>query len=228
MEVVPMLRREWFCVCLALVAGCAGGSSPTDAPPVPGAPALQTSAAKEGPADFHVEFDTTKGKFTLAVHRDWSPNGADRFRELVEAKFYDNVKFFRAVQGFMVQFGIHGDPAVMAEWRDKPIPDDTVVASNRRGYVTFAKPGAPNARTTQLFINYGDNSNLDGMGFSPFAQVVDGMDVVDQLNQEYGEEPSRYQPQIQEMGNAFLEKTFPNLDAILTARIVEKPTAATP
>jgi peptidyl-prolyl cis-trans isomerase A (cyclophilin A) len=196
-------------------------------PPIASAPALGGGAATpSGPGDFQVKFETTKGDFVIEVHRDWSPNGADRFKELVEAKFYDGVKFFRVIDGFMVQFGISGDPAQSAIWREKTIPDDPVKQSNTRGYVTFAKTGMPNSRTSQLFINFADNSNLDGQGFAPFAKVVAGMDVVDALNKEYGGAPSEYQPEIQEQGNAFLEAKFPNLDAVKTARIVTAETPA--
>lgn len=176
---------------------------------------------EKAPDVFEVEFETTKGNFTIEVHRDWSPNGADRFYTLAKEGFFDDVKFFRAVKGFMVQFGIHGDPKVSAAWRDKRIPDDPVKESNKRGYITFAKPGAPNARTTQFFINFKDNQFLDQSGFSPFGKVTKGMDVVDSLNQEYGEAPSQRQGEIQKEGNAYLEKNFPRLDGIKSAKLVE-------
>lgn len=209
---------------LFCLAGCGGSNSTSEPPPVPQAPALEGGASAPSmpsPGVFRVKFTTTKGDFVVEVHRNWSPNGADHFYELVQANYYDGCKFFRAVSGFMVQFGINGDPAQNEKWKDRRIPDDPVVKSNTRGFITYAKPSMPNARSTQLFINYGDNSRLDADGFSPFGEVVEGMDVVDSLNQEYGEEPSRYQEKIQEEGNAFLEKAYPRLDAIVTARIVE-------
>lgn len=222
---------RWATVCFSvLILGCSGNGTPTNenvrVPTAPGLPSATSTSAVKSPDVYRVKFETTKGDFVVEVHRDWTPNGADRFYELVSAKFYDNVKFFRVVEGFMAQFGISGDPAVSAVWREKAIPDDPVVQSNRRGYVTFAKTGMPNSRTTQLFINFVDNSNLDAMGFAPFGEVVEGMDVVDSLYKGYGEEPSRYQPQIQEKGNSFLEEAFPELDSIKTARLVE-PAAGT-
>jgi peptidyl-prolyl cis-trans isomerase A (cyclophilin A) len=209
-------------VCLA-VSGCGGPDISPGSAPIPKAPAVadRSNAPLKGPDHYKVKFETTKGDFVIEVHREWSPYGADRFHELVKSGVYDNCKFFRAVKGFMVQFGIAADPKVSSEWKEKFIPDDPLVKSNLRGFVSFAKPGMPNARTTQVFINYGDNSRLDPMGFSPFGEVVEGMDVVDQLNQEYGEETTRLQGDIYEQGNPFLEKAFPNLDAVKKATILE-------
>ena len=130
------------------------------------------------PDVFQARFETSKGDFVIEVHRAWSPNGADRFYSLVSNGYYDNVRFFRVVAGFVVQFGIHGEPDVSAVWREQTMEDDPVVQSNMRGFVSYAMGGA-NTRTTQVFVNYGDNSRLDEMGFSPFGQVVEGMDVVD-------------------------------------------------
>jgi peptidyl-prolyl cis-trans isomerase A (cyclophilin A) len=176
------------------------------------------------PATFSVAFTTTKGDFVVEVHREWAPSGADRFYNLVRAGFYDNVRFFRTVKGFMVQFGINGDPAVSKAWKDANIPDDTVRESNRRGFVTFATAG-PNTRTTQLFINLVDNLRLDPMGFSPFGRVTKGMDVVDSLYAGYGEGPpggqGPDQDRIEAEGNRYLEKQYPLLDAVKAARLVQ-------
>src|SRR5580704_11366576 len=138
------------------------------------------------PAVYKAKFDTSKGAFEVEVHRDWAPAGADRFYNLVKNGFFDNARFFRVISGFMVQFGIHGDPAVSAQWRQARIPDDPVKQSNSRGTMTFATAG-PNTRTTQVFINFADNSRLDRMGFAPFGQIVSGMNVVDALYSGYGE-----------------------------------------
>ena len=135
---------------------------------------------EQAPPVYKVEFDTSKGSFVVEVHRDWAPNGADRFYNLVKNGFYDNTRFFRVLEGFMAQFGVNGDPKVSAVWREARIKDDPVKVSNKRTFVTFATAG-PNTRTTQVFISYGDNSNLDSQGFSPFGQVVSGMKVVDSL-----------------------------------------------
>jgi peptidyl-prolyl cis-trans isomerase A (cyclophilin A) len=157
----------------------------------------------------------------IEVHRDWSPNGADRFYNLVKSGFFDDVRFFRVIPGFMVQFGMHGDPAVHAAWSRARIQDDPVKQSNKRGYITFAKPGAPNARTTQVFINFADNANLDSQGFAPFGQVISGMTVVDKINAKYGAAPGNDQGNIASGGNAYLDKTYPGLTYIKTATIVQ-------
>jgi peptidyl-prolyl cis-trans isomerase A (cyclophilin A) len=178
---------------------------------------------EQAPPVYKVEFDTNKGPFVVEVHRDWAPNGADRFYNLVKNGFYDNVRFFRVVEGFMAQFGVNGDPKVSTLWREARIKDDPVKVSNKRTFVTFATAG-PNTRTTQIFINYGDNSNLDGQGFSPFGQVVSGMKVVDSLYNGYGEGApggrGPNQARVQTEGNAYLASAFPNLDYVKKATIV--------
>ena len=171
----------------------------------------------EAPKIFKVKFETSKGDFVVEVHRDWAPRGADRFHELVQSSFFDEVRFFRVISGFMAQFGISGDPAIGARWRLATIPDDPVLQHNTRGTVTFATAG-PNTRTTQLFINFGNNTNLDGMGFAPVGRVVEGMDVVDRINPAYGETP--VQSLIEARGNAYLRSAFPRLDSIARATIV--------
>ena len=183
------------------------------------------SLTATAPDVFQARFETSKGDFVIEVHRDWSPNGADRFYNLVANGFYDDVRFFRVVAGFMAQFGIHGDPAVAAAWRGQPIPDDSVMQSNTRGFVTYAM-GGPNTRTTQIYINYGDNSRLDEMGFSPFGEVVEGMEVVDAIHSGYGEAAPRgsgpAQGEIQSRGNEYLSADFPNLDFVRRATIVSE------
>ena len=183
-------------------------------------PAKLTATA---PESFKVKFDTTKGDFTIEVTRSLAPHGADRFYNLVRSGYFNDIAFFRVIPGFMCQFGIHGDPKVSAAWRNARIPDDPVKGSNKRGAITFATAG-PNTRTTQLFISYGDNSRLDGMGFAPFGKVTEGMDVVDKINGEYGEgAPAGHGPNqqlIQEEGNTYLKKDFPHLDYIKSATIL--------
>ena len=168
---------------------------------------------------YRVSFKTTKGTFVITVHRAWAPRGADRFYNLVRAHFFDGVTFFRVVKGFVVQFGISPDPAVSSAWQSATIKDDPVKASNTLGTITYADAG-PNTRSTQVFVNLGNNAALDSRGFSPFGRVTSGMTVVDSLYSGYGEKPSGYQPQIVSGGNAFLRKRFPLLDRVLTARLV--------
>lgn len=175
----------------------------------------------KAPETFQALFKTTKGNFTVEVTRSLAPNGADRFYNLVKSGYFKDIAFFRVVPGFMVQFGIHGDPAVSAKWRMATIPDDPVKGSNTRGTITFATAG-PNTRTTQLFINFGNNVGLDRQGFAPFGKVIEGMDVVDKINSEYGENAPDVQGHIQMEGNAYLKKNFPNLDYIQSATIVSE------
>jgi peptidyl-prolyl cis-trans isomerase A (cyclophilin A) len=176
------------------------------------------------PAVYKAKFDTSKGVFVVEVHRDWAPNGADRFYNLVKNGFFDNARFFRVISGFMVQFGINADPKVSTVWREARIKDDPVRQSNKRGLITFATAG-PNTRTTQVFINFGDNKMLDGQGFAPFGRVASGMNVVDALYGGYGEgAPGGQGPaqgRIQQEGNGYLVKEFGKLDYIKKATIEE-------
>jgi len=182
---------------------------------------------EKAPETFKAKLTTTKGDIVVEVHRAWAPNGVDRFYNLVKAGYYTDIAFFRVIQQprpFMAQFGISGDPKLNTVWRAARIDDDPVKETNTRGRITFATAG-PNTRTTQLFINYGDNSNLDRMGFAPFGEVVSGMDVVDSLYGGYGEGAPRGrgpdQGQFQAKGNAYLKANFPELDYLKSATIVE-------
>lgn len=181
-------------------------------------------AAKSAPDSYKVKFDTSKGPFVIEVTRALAPNGADRFYDLVQQKFFDEARFFRVLKGFVAQFGIHKDPEVSARWRNSVIPDDPVRTSNDRGSIVFATAG-PNTRTTQLFINLANNPRLDAQGFSPFGKVVEGMDIVDALYTGYGEgAPSGEGPDqnmVESRGNEYLAANFPRLDYIKTARIVQ-------
>ena len=176
------------------------------------------------PEQFSVQFETTKGSFVTKVTREWSPLGVDRFHELVESGFFSDVAFFRVLDGFVAQFGINGDPEVQSKWRDQPIGDDPVKGTNTAGTISFAMAG-PGTRTTQLFINLADNARLDGMGFSPIAEVTEGMDVVLKLYGGYGEGAPRGggpdQGSIQQRGNEYLKASFPDLDYITSATIAE-------
>jgi peptidyl-prolyl cis-trans isomerase A (cyclophilin A) len=191
----------------------------TPAPP----PALLRPAAlhAKAPAAYGVQFTTTKGKFVFTVHRSWAPRGADRFYNLVRARFYDGNEFFRVVKGFVVQFGISGFASVSTAWQNANIKDDPVKASNTVGTITYADAG-PNTRTTQVFINLGNNAaNLDGQGFAPFGKVTAGMAVVNELYGGYDDRPTNLQGAIASQGNSFLKKRFPKLDSVIRARIVK-------
>ena len=184
-------------------------------------PALLHPAAlkAKAPAVYSVDFATTKGSFVVTVHRSEAPHGADRFYNLVRAGFYNGDELFRVVKGFVVQFGINGDPKVSAAWQQATIPDDPVKGSNTPGTITFADAG-PDTRTTQVFINLGNNaSNLDGQGFAPFGKVTSGLNVVEKLYAGYDDAPTQDQQQIATQGNAFLKKHFPKLDSIISARL---------
>ena len=179
--------------------------------------AQEKSKAAAVPETFRVKFETSCGDFVVEVQRKWAPKGADRFHELVTAGYYDECRFFRVVPDFVVQWGMNGDPAVYAKWKDNEITDDPVVQSNLSGFVTFATKGET-TRTCQLFINTADNQRLDDLGFAPFGKVVEGMDVVKKINAEYGQKPN--QLLIQEQGNEYLKSKFPNLDYIKKASVV--------
>jgi len=196
------------------------------AAPAPAAAASLTDPSKfneKAPEGFKVQFTTTKGDVIIQISRALSPNGADRFFNLVKGGFFTDIAFFRVIPGFMGQFGIHGNPAVAAAWKGAKIEDDKVKGSNIRGAITFAMAG-PNTRTTQFFINLANNPNLDGSGFSPFGKVIEGMDVIDKINGEYGEgAPNGRGPEqgrVQAEGNAYLQKDFPRLDYIKSASVL--------
>lgn len=175
------------------------------------------------PEAYRARFESGKGAFTIDVTRTWAPLGADRFYNLVKSGFYDGARFFRVLPGFVVQFGIPGDPAVARDWRAARIADDPATQSNGPGQVTFATAG-PDTRTTQVFINLADNASLDRMGFAPFGRVSEGMEVVGQLYAGYGEGAPRGrgpdQGRLQSEGNSYLEKSFPKLDYIQKASIL--------
>ena len=179
------------------------------------------------PPHYQVKFETSKGDVVIAVHSHWSPYGAARFHELVKSGFFDDCRFFRVVPGFVVQWGINGDPDVMKKWSHANIPDDRPTGENRkpnrRGTLTFANAG-PNSRSTQLFINYKDNTDLDrpDRGFTPFGEVIEGLKIVDSFNSKYGETITDKQDRIEHEGNTFLDKTYPGLDFIKKATFVEQ------
>ena len=215
-------RAIVFVIAVAALASCSktekqppaqAAQTPAAAAPAnplldPGSPQLRQSA----PATYRIRFETSAGTFTVEVTKAWAPLGADRLYALASHGFFDGARFFRVVSGFVAQFGINGNPEIQAHWREAGIPDDPVLQHNRRGTVTFATAG-PNTRTTQLFISFRDNSNLDPMGFAPVGRVVEGMSVVDRLYSGYGEQPD--QGRIQMEGNAYLAAQFPRLDSIV-------------
>lgn len=197
-----------------ITVGCSKDTSQQRSDSAAPAPSSTAPAASDS---FRVAFETTRGNFVVDVFRAWSPRGVDRFHELVNAGYFTDIAFIRVLPGFVAQFGMHGDPAVNRRWEGSPILDDAVVQSNNRGTIVFATSG-PNTRGNQFFINYGDNARLDGMGFSPFGRVVDGMSVVDSIYAGYGETPD--QARVGTEGNAYLKRQFPRLDYIKSAKIV--------
>jgi peptidyl-prolyl cis-trans isomerase A (cyclophilin A) len=185
---------------------------------------LNPSALKAtAPAIFKAKFTTTQGDFVLQVTRAWAPIGADRFYNLVKAGYYNGAPFFRVIPGFMAQFGIHPDPKVNAAWLNQILRDDPVTQSNKRGYISFATSG-PNSRTTQVFINYANNASLDGSGFAPFGEVIEGMDVVDKFYSGYGGNPD--QGSLQQLGKPWIDKNMPKVDKVTVATIVPATPAA--
>jgi len=178
----------------------------------------------KAPAEFKVKLETSKGDIVLKITREWAPKGADRFYSLVKNGYYDECCFYRVLPKYIAQVGIHGDPKISLKWHEAAIDDDPVKQKNTRGRVTFAK-GGPNSRTTNIFINLKDSTSLDRDGFAPFAEVVDGMDVADQLHSGYGEGAPKGrgpgQKKIYDEGNAYLLKDFKDLDYIKTARVLE-------
>jgi peptidyl-prolyl cis-trans isomerase A (cyclophilin A) len=185
---------------------------------------VAVSAQRTAPATFRVRLTTSKGPIVIAVHREWAPHGADRFFELVGARYFDDTRFFRVVKGQWAQFGINGDPAVAKRWRTRTIPDDPNKASVTRGRVAFAFKD-PDGRTTQIYISLRDNSYQDAQGFAPFGEVVEGMDVADALNSEYGENSgggirAGKQDPLFDGGNAFLDREYPRLDRLLKTDVL--------
>jgi len=191
-------------------------------------PSLLTPASlhAKAPDVFKVQFTTTKGDIVLEVHRDWAPLGADRFYNLVKNGFFTNTAFFRVVPGFMVQFGLAANPAVNKAWETANLKDDPVKQSNKRGMLTFAKTSLPNSRSTQLYINFGDNAGLDPQGFAPIGSVVEGMEIVDKIYAGYGERPE--QDKITDQGDAYIVKNFPMIDKIKLAKVLPAEPAAAP
>jgi len=222
-----MIRTRSLALAVLLSAiwtvACASPPPPLNAP---GDPFYNLAA----PDSFDVELETTKGPIVLRVHRDWAARGADRFHSLVRGGFYDGQAFFRVIRGFVAQFGLHGDTLVSEAWQERKLTDDSVRTENVRGTLTFARSGV-NSRTTQLFINLGDNRPLDranGFGFSPIGRVVEGLGALDALNAEYSGPNGRELPtgpnqdSIRARGDAYLLERFPRLDRIESARVVRR------
>jgi peptidyl-prolyl cis-trans isomerase A (cyclophilin A) len=217
----PLKRGAWIAFACLLLHGCSNAPKKQPAEQVE----EKVKKAERAPDTYHVKFETTKGSFVVECVREWAPRGSDRFYELVEGKFYDNARFFRVRPRFIAQFGIHADPKQSALWRELKFADDPVKQRNRRGTLSFAMHG-PGTRTTQVFINLADNSgSLDRQRFAPFARVVEGMDVVDKLYASYGELQSLGgggpdAKRIEMQGEEYLERTYPRLDKIQSARVV--------
>ena len=227
-----------------ITAGCksptttANGTPPTETPKPAekpkedAAPTIQYEnpamldsglATKTSPDVYKVKLETTQGDMVFEINRKWSPRGADRFYNMVDIGYFNDVVIFRAMEGFMFQFGIHGDPNVNAEWGESKLIDDmrNPKIKNVPGMLTFAKTGRPNSRSVQMFVNLGDNSaSLDKQGFTPFGKIVEGEEVMTKINTQYGNSPSDHQGPFQEGGNKYILSNFPNLDLIKSASFV--------
>jgi peptidyl-prolyl cis-trans isomerase A (cyclophilin A) len=220
-------RRQVFVLALALASSLVPAACGT----TPKAPVRR---GPPPPAEYKVLFQTTKGDVVILVHRDWSPIGSDHFYTLVKSGYYNNNAFFRAIKGFVVQFGMNGDPAVTSRWNQHPIKDDpSPKVPNKTGSVVFAKTSAPDSRTTHIFINIGDNSEtLDSTGFTPFGEIVQGLDNVMNIYTDYGDAPPNGagpdQDALSTGGNAYLKEHFPKLDYIIKASIIPPVPAAAP
>lgn len=222
---MALSRRRAACTLGALwLLGCSGeprAARPEQPPDAAAGPAIPSPADEpvRSPDAFRVRFETSKGPFVVEVTRAYAPHGADRFHELVTIGYFSGVRFFRMMPGFIVQFGIHGDPEVNARWSSATIPDDPMRLRNARGTMAFAARG-PNSRATQLFISTGENQRaLDGQRiFAPFGTVIEGMSTVDSLYSGYGEEPNP--ARIQRQGTTYLQRWFPGLDSIVSATLV--------
>jgi peptidyl-prolyl cis-trans isomerase A (cyclophilin A) len=224
---------SWFKVCLlaCLVACFAAGPLAAQDQSAAQKPAAHSAADPgllhpaalnaKAPDVYEATFTTTKGDFVVQVTRSWAPNEADRFYNMVKHGYFNGVEFFRVVPGFVVQFGLTGSPAVNKAWENANIKDDPVTQTNAEGTITFAQTGSPNSRSMQVFINLTDNTRLDHFqqGFAPFGQITSGMDVVKSLYGGYGEATTEHQDEITNQGNAYLEKNFPKLDSIKSAKI---------
>jgi peptidyl-prolyl cis-trans isomerase A (cyclophilin A) len=209
----------------AKAATKAGTAARKPAAPRPNPALLNPALAKaKAPELYKVKFTTTKGDIVVEVHRDWAPLGADRFYNLVKIGFFDGEAFFRTIPGFVTQWGLHPNPAVNKAWMNATLKDDPVKQSNKRGMIVFATAG-PNTRSTQFFINYGNNAALDRQGFAPFGTVIEGMDLTEKFFSGYGGDPD--QDKITFQGKAYLDKAMPNLDKIATAKVIfPEPVAA--
>jgi len=207
----------------SLFSGC-GGSSDEAEPTVTRSPLLQPQRFQEtAPAAYQVRLETSAGDVLIQIHRAWAPLGADRFYNLAKGGYYDDSRIYRVLPDFMAQFGLHADPYVTQAWKSEYLVDDPFVASNTRGRVAFAKGGL-HTRTTEIFISYKDNSQLDERGFTPIGEVIEGMDVVDTFYSDYGDGPPRgegpYQAMAAARGNEYLDAEFPELTRILSATLV--------
>ncbi len=216
-----MRRRVFVVTALAIVSAAAAPERGAAAQVAESKLADPSQLTEQAPEVYRTGFDTSRGTFVIEVRREWAPLAADRFYNLVKNGFYDDTRFFRVLDGFMVQFGLNGDPGVQRPWQSANLRDEPVRQSNTRGFVSFTRESTPHSRYTMIFINYRDNSDLDADGFAPFGQVVAGMDVVDTLYSGYGRQNVPDQRRIIREGNAYLASEYPQLDVIRTATILE-------
>ena len=228
-KTIPIIKRRFGLWPLALFAAgitaCATSRSQIRSDSAPLLRPNEAGLASHAPALFEVRLETTQGPIVITVHREWAPIGADRFYYLAQNGFFDGERFFRVRANYIAQFGLNGDPAVIAAWKHRTMPDDSVRVSNLRGTVGYAMTG-PNTRTTQIYFNLVDNTKLDSQGFAPFGKVTSGMDAVLRLYSGYGENSgggvrAGKQGLVEAGGNAYLNSAFPNLDYIKRAIVIQ-------
>jgi NAD(P)-dependent dehydrogenase (short-subunit alcohol dehydrogenase family)/cyclophilin family peptidyl-prolyl cis-trans isomerase len=183
---------------------------------------------KPAPPVSHLRFETSKGVFVLELVREWGPLGADRLYNLARLGYYNDVRFHRVNPNYIVQWGLHGDSAVNAAWKDQYLRDDPPRSRNVRGSFAFSYkgPGQNNTRNTQLYVNLSDNSRNDGEPFTILGNVIEGMSVLESLYSGYGENSGSgvrqgRQGPLENGGNAFMDREYPLLDRTLRVTVSE-------
>lgn len=223
-----MTLSRWAIAVSCAVIGCAGHTPHTSSSADRRALLLDPSNPewrRPAPALSRLRFETTKGVFVLELHRDWGPIGADRLYNLARLGYYDDTRIHRVNKGYIAQWGLHGDPAVNAAWKDQYLADDPPRSNNVRGSFAFAFKAQPNTRNTQIYVNLADNTRNNAEAFTVLGTVVEGMATVDSLYSGYGENSGSGMRQgrqgpLAEGGNAYVDREYPLLDRIRRVTVV--------